>query len=94
MDKLITKYKKFLFEAESSKTQISSIKLEISKLEDQLREAKNKMKNNKKTAANESSEVLAESIYVSFQSEIYGKMVPLLNNLKGQLDKRAAELKG
>lgn len=94
MDNLITKYKEFLFEEDSSKTQISSIKLEISKLEDQLKMAKNKMLDSKKTSTNESSETQAEAVYVASQAEIYGKMVPLLNNLKTQLDKRSAELKG
>jgi hypothetical protein len=94
MDNLITRYKEFLFEEDSSKTQISAVKLEISKLEDLLRSAKTKMLDAKKAAANESAETLAESAYIGSQAEIYGKMVPLLTNLKTQLDKRAAELKG
>lgn len=93
MNNLITKYQDFLFEA-STDTQISSTKLEISKIQDQLQEAKNKMVNTQKSAGNEAAKMAAESIYVGEQVQIYGKMIPLLNALKTQIDQRVSELKG
>lgn len=91
----ITKYENFLFEAESINTQISNTKLEISKVEDELKTAKIKMLDSKKSAAgDETKELQAESVYVGEQAQIYGKMIPLLNALKPQIDKKISELKG
>lgn len=90
----ITKYENFLFEADSINTEISNTKLEISKVEDQLKAAKIKMLNSKKSAAgDEVKELLAESVYVGEQVQVYGKMIPLLNALKPQIDKKISELK-
>jgi uncharacterized coiled-coil DUF342 family protein len=91
----ITKYENFLFEADSINTEISNTKLEISKVEDQLKAAKIKMLDSKKSAAgDEVKELLAESVYVGEQVQVYGKMIPLLNALKPQIDKKISELKG
>lgn len=91
----IKKYEDFLFEADSTNTQISNTKLEISKVEDQLKAAKIKMLDSKKSAAgDEAKELLAESVYIGEQAQIYGKMIPLLNALKPQIDKKISELKG
>jgi hypothetical protein len=90
----ITKYENFLFEADSINTEISNTKLEISKVEDQLKAAKIKMLDSKKSAAgDEVKELLAESVYVGEQVQVYGKMIPLLNALKPQIDKKISELK-
>ena len=95
MGNLITKYDKFIFEADSINTEISNTKLEISKVEDQLKEAKLKMLDSKKSAAgDEAKELLAESGYIGEQVQVYGKMIPLLNALKPQIDKKISELKG
>lgn len=92
---ILKKYDEFLFEANSINTEISNTKLEISKIEDQLKEAKMKMFNSKKSAAgDEAKELLAESVYIGEQAQIYGKMIPLLNALKPQIDKKISELKG
>lgn len=91
----IKKYEDFLFEADSINTEISNTKLEISKIEDQLKAAKIKMLDSKKSAAgDEAKELLAESVYIGEQAQIYGKMIPLLNALKPQIDKKISELKG
>jgi len=91
----IKKYEDFLFEADSINTEISNTKLEISKIEDQLKAAKIKMLDSKKSAAgDEAKELLAESAYIGEQAQIYGKMIPLLNALKPQIDKKISELKG
>ena len=91
----IKKYEEFLFEADSINTEISNTKLEISKVEDQLKAAKIKMLDSKKSAAgDEVKELLAESVYIGEQVQVYGKMIPLLNALKPQIDKKISELKG
>jgi len=90
----ITKYENFLFEADSINTEISNTKLEISKVDDQLKAAKIKMLDSKKSAAgDEVKELLAESVYIGEQVQVYGKMIPLLNALKSQIDKKISELK-
>ena len=90
----ITKYENFLFEADSINTEISNTKLEISKVDDQLKAAKIKMLDSKKSAAgDEVKELLAESVYIGEQVQVYGKMIPLLNALKPQIDKKISELK-
>ena len=90
----IKKYEEFIFEADSINTEISNTKLEISKVEDQLKAAKIKMLDSKKSAAgDEVKELLAESVYVGEQVQVYGKMIPLLNALKPQIDKKISELK-
>ena len=92
---ILKKYEDFLFEADSINTEISNTKLEISKVEDQLKAAKIKMLDSKKSAAgDEAKELLAESVYIGEQAQIYGKMIPLLNALKPQIDKKISELKG
>ena len=91
----LKKYEDFLFEADSINTEISNTKLEISKVEDQLKAAKIKMLDSKKSAAgDEAKELLAESVYIGEQSQVYAKMIPLLNALKPQIDKKISELKG
>ena len=91
----IKKYEEFIFEADSINTEISNTKLEISKVEDQLKAAKIKMLDSKKSAAgDEVKELLAESVYIGEQAQVYGKMIPLLNALKPQIDKKISELKG
>ena len=91
----IKKYEEFLFEADSINTEISNTKLEISKVEDQLKAAKIKMLDSKKSAArDEAKELLAESVYIGEQSQVYAKMIPLLNALKPQIDEKISELKG
>jgi len=91
----LKKYEDFLFEADSINTEISNTKLEISKVEDQLKAAKIKMLDSKKSSAgDEAKELLAESVYIGEQAQIYGKMIPLLNALKPQIDKKISELKG
>jgi hypothetical protein len=88
-------YDKFIFEAASISTEISNTKLEISKIQDELKAAKIKMQESKKSAAgNEPAELQAESVFTAEQAQIYGKMIPLLNALKPQLDKKISELKG
>lgn len=94
MSNLITRYQEFLFEADSTETQIGAIRLEISKLQDQLKVAKNKMLDDKKKATGEIQQLKAESDYLSVESQIFGKMIPLTNELKTKLDQRSAELKG
>jgi formyltetrahydrofolate synthetase len=95
MGNLITKYEEFIFEADSINTEISNTKLEISKVEDELKAAKIKMLETKKSAAgDEGKELLAESVYIGEQAQVYGKMIPLLNALKPQIDKKISELKG
>jgi hypothetical protein len=90
----ITKYENFLFEADSINTEISNTKLEISKVDDQLKAAKIKMLDSKKSAAgDEVKELLVESVYIGEQVQVYGKMIPLLNALKSQIDKKISELK-
>lgn len=93
MTNLIKKYGEFIFEADSVSTQISNTKLEISKLKDGLRDAKKVLADAKKSATDESAQMKADSNYAAKQVEIYGKMVPLLNTLKSQIDKRITELK-
>ena len=91
----IKKYEEFLFEADSINTEISNTKLEISKVEDELKAAKIKMLDSKKSSAgDEAKELLAESVYIGEQSQVYSKMIPLLNALKPQIDKKISELKG
>lgn len=94
MSNLITKYTSFLLEADSTETQISGVRLEISKLEDQLRIAKDKMVKAKKVGKEGVDQLKAESAYLTIQSQTFGKMIPLLNELKTKLDQRAAELRG
>jgi formyltetrahydrofolate synthetase len=95
MGNLITKYEEFIFEADSINTEISNTKLEISKVEDELKAAKIKMLDSKKSSSgDEAKELLAESVYIGEQSQAYGKMIPLLNALKPQIDKKISELKG
>lgn len=94
MINLITKYQNFVFEAVSTDTQISTVRLEISKLEDQIKEAKTKMTEAKKSSPLEINQLKAESEYLTQQSQIYGKMIPLLNTLKSKIDQKASELKG
>ena len=91
----IKKYEEFIFEADSINTEISNTKLEISKVEDELKAAKIKMLETKKSSAgDEGKELLAESVYIGEQAQVYGKMIPLLNALKPQIDKKISELKG
>jgi len=94
VNNLITKYQNFVFEADSTETKMSLTKTEISKIQDQLEEAKSKMLDAKKTASNSSIEMQAESNYLAQQVNLYGKMIPLLNNLKTQVDQKISELKG
>lgn len=94
MTNLITKYRNFVFEAASTDTEISSVRLKISELEDELKEAKNKMMEAKKSAASESDQLKAESVYLVQQAQIYGKMIPFINSLKSKVDQKASELKG
>lgn len=95
MGNLITKYEEFIFEADSINTEISNTKLEISKVEDELKAAKIKMLDSKKSSAgDEAKDLLAESVYIGEQVQVYGKMIPLLNALKPQIDKKISELKG
>ena len=91
----IKKYGEFIFEADSINTEISNTKLEISKVEDELKAAKMKMLDSKKSSAgDEAKDLLAESVYIGEQVQVYGKMIPLLNALKPQIDKKISELKG
>ena len=91
----IKKYGEFIFEADSINTEISNTKLEISKVEDELKAAKIKMLETKKSSAgDEAKELLSESVYIGEQAQVYGKMIPLLNALKPQIDKKISELKG
>lgn len=91
----IKKYEEFIFEADSINTEISNTKLEISKVKDELKAAKIKMMDSKKSSAgDEAKELLAESVYIGEQAQAYGKMIPLLNALKPQIDKKISELKG
>ena len=95
MGNLITKYEEFIFEADSINTEISNTKLEISKVEDELKAAKIKMLDSKKSSAgDEAKDLLTESVYIGEQVQVYGKMIPLLNALKPQIDKKISELKG
>jgi 5-bromo-4-chloroindolyl phosphate hydrolysis protein len=91
---LITKYENFVFEADSTETKMSLTKTEISKIQDQLEDAKHKMLDAKKTAVNNAAEMQADANYLAQQIQLYGKMVPLMTNLKAQMDQRIAELKG
>jgi len=94
MPNIIT-YNQFLFEADSVSTQISNTKLELSKLKDEYKASRIKMEEAMKGAAgNKGAQLQAESVAAGEQAQIYGKMIPLLNTLKSQLDKRITELKG
>lgn len=91
----IAKYERFIFEAASTSTEISKTKLKISEAKDELKASEKKMQEAKKTASgNETAELQAESTFFSEQSQIYQKMIPLLNTLKSQIDKKISELKG
>ena len=94
MTNLITKYQKFVFEADSTETKMSLTKTEISKIQDQLEDAKRKMLDAKKAAVDSTAEMQAESNYLAPQADFYGKMIPVLNNLKTQVDQKISELKG
>lgn len=94
MGNLITKYQNFLFEEESISTQISNTRLEMSKLSDESRTAKTKYAAELSTAKNDEAKKLqAESAFLASKSQFYGKMIPLMNKLKSQLDQKLAELK-
>lgn len=88
----IKEYEHFLFEAESTETQISSVRMEISKLKDQIKEAKTKMTEDEKASQNEAQKINAEVKFIEIESQVYGKMIPLLNNLKTKLTQKASEI--
>lgn len=94
MGNLITKYENFLFEEESISTQISNTRLEMSKVTDEGRTIKAKYDVALDSAKNDEAKKLqAESAFLASKSQLYGKMIPLMNKLKTQLDQKLTELK-
>jgi hypothetical protein len=94
MGNLITKYQNFLFEEESISTQISNTRLEMSKVNDEGKAIRSKYDNALGSASNDEAKKLkAESDFLAAKSQIYGKMIPIMNKLKSQLDQKLTELK-
>ena len=94
MGNLITKYQNFLFEEESISTQINNTRLEMSKVTDEARTMKSKYDSELAAANNdEAKKIQAESAFLATKSQLYGKMIPLMNKLKSQLDQKLTELK-
>jgi hypothetical protein len=90
----ITKYEEFLFEADSIDTQISATKQEMSKATDEYNALKTKYDDELVAAGKDPLKKLqAESTYLAGQAQSYGKMIPIINKLKGQIDQKAASLK-
>ena len=94
MGNLITKYQNFLFEEESISTQINNTRLEMSKVTDEGRTIKAKYDAELDAAKNDEAKRLqAESTFLASKSQFYGKMIPLMNKLKSELDQKLSELK-
>jgi predicted nucleic acid-binding Zn-ribbon protein len=93
MSKIITNYKNFLLEADSTETEIGKIRLEISKLNDQISEAKKKMTDDEKSSQNQEQKYNAEIAYIGTVVPLYSKMTTLMGTLKAKLSQKAAENK-
>lgn len=90
----IKKYSEFIFEADSIATQISNTRLEMSKVTDEARTMKSKYDSELAAAKNDEAKRLqAESAFLATKSQLYGKMIPLMNKLKSELDQKLSELK-
>lgn len=90
----IKKYNEFIFEADSIATQISNTRLEMSKVTDEGRTIKAKYDAQLDAAKNDEAKRLqAESAFLASKSQFYGKMIPLMNKLKSELDQKLSELK-
>jgi len=90
----IKKYNEFIFEADSIATQISNTRLEMSKVTDEGRTIKAKYDAELDAAKNDEAKRLqAESTFLASKSQFYGKMIPLMNKLKSELDQKLSELK-
>lgn len=94
MSNLITKYQDFLFEADSIDTLISTTKQEMSRATDEYNSLKTKYDDELVAAGKDPLKKLqAESKYLAGQAQAYGKMIPIINKLKGQIDQKASSLK-
>ena len=94
MRNIVTKYEDFLFEADSLDTQISTTRQEMSKTMDEYNALKAKYDNDLAAAGkDEAKKLQAESNYLAGQASSYGKLIPLINKLKGQIDQKASSVK-
>jgi predicted nucleic acid-binding Zn-ribbon protein len=93
MSKIITNYKNFLLEADSTETEIGKIRLEISKVKDQISEAKKKMNDEEKSAQNQEQKYNAEITYIGTVVPLHNKMATLMGTLKSKLSQKSAENK-
>jgi len=94
MANLITKYENFLFEEESVSTQINNTRLEMSKLSDEGKVSKSKYDTALGAAkADPVKKIEAESAFLTEKVQLYTKMIPLMNQLKTQLNQKLSELK-
>ena len=88
MTNLITKYTKFLFEAEGVNAKVEQTKLEIAKVHDEIAAAKEEAKTKKKTDPNN---VAADIDSIKKQAVSYGKLPALMNTLAAQMAESAKQ---